>query len=138
MRLYACILCSRMYILKLVISRYYTFRKSRDSSVDIALGCGLVLGFDFRRVLGTFLFTTASRTALGSTQPPIQWVPVALSLGVKRPEREADNSPPSSAGVKNAWSYTSTPQYAFMAWCSVKAQGQLYLYLLLLIYFEPG
>jgi hypothetical protein len=23
---------------------------------------------------------------------------------------------------KNEWSYTSTPQYAFMAWCSVKAQ----------------
>jgi hypothetical protein len=23
------------------------------------------------------------------------------------------------------------PQYAFMAWCSVKAQGQLYLYLTL-------
>jgi hypothetical protein len=31
--------------------------------------------------------------------------------------------------LKNAWSYTSTPQYAFMVWCSVKAQGQLYLYL---------
>jgi hypothetical protein len=30
---------------------------------------------------------------------------------------------------KNAWSCTSTPQCAFMAWCSVKkkAQGQLYL-----------
>jgi len=28
---------------------------------------------------------------------------------------------------KNKWSYTSTPQYDFMAWCSVKAQGQLYL-----------
>jgi len=28
---------------------------------------------------------------------------------------------------KNALIYTSTPQYAFMAWCSVKAQGQLYL-----------
>jgi hypothetical protein len=27
---------------------------------------------------------------------------------------------------QNEWSYTSTPQYAFMAWCSVKAQGQLY------------
>jgi hypothetical protein len=27
--------------------------------------------------------------------------------------------------VKNAWNYISTPQYAFMAWCSVKAQGQL-------------
>jgi len=23
----------------------------------------------------------------------------------------------SSAGVKNAWSYTSTPPYVFMAWC---------------------
>jgi hypothetical protein len=28
---------------------------------------------------------------------------------------------------KNELSYTSTPQYAFMAWCSVEAQGQLYL-----------
>jgi hypothetical protein len=24
---------------------------------------------------------------------------------------------------KNEWTYTCTPQYAFMAWCSVKAQG---------------
>jgi hypothetical protein len=30
-------------------------------------------------------------------------------LGVKRPGREADHSPPSSAEVKNEWSYTSTP-----------------------------
>jgi hypothetical protein len=37
----------------------------------------------------------------------------ALSLWVKRPEREADHSSPSSIEVKNAWSYTSTPQYAF-------------------------
>jgi hypothetical protein len=60
-----------------------------------------VLGFDSRRGLGIFLFTTASRTALGPTQPPIQWVPESLSLGVKRPEREADHSPPSSAEVMN-------------------------------------
>jgi hypothetical protein len=33
----------------------------------------------------------------------------ALSLGVKRPGREADHSPPSSAEAKNAWTYTSTP-----------------------------
>jgi hypothetical protein len=34
------------------------------------------------------------------TQPPIQWVPGALTLGVKRPGREADHSPPSSVEVK--------------------------------------
>jgi hypothetical protein len=60
----------------------------------------VVLGFDSRRGLGNFLFTTASRAALGPTQPPIRWVPGALSLGVKRPGREADHSPPSSADVK--------------------------------------
>jgi hypothetical protein len=79
-----------------------------------------VLGFDSRWRLGIILFTTASRTALGPTQPPIQWVPGAFSLGVKRPGREADHSPLSSAEVKNAWSYTSTPQYVFRAWCLVK------------------
>jgi len=40
--------------------------------------------------------------------------------GVKAAEREADHSPPSSTKVKNTWRYTVTPQYAFMAWCSVK------------------
>jgi len=36
----------------------------------------------------------------GPTQTLIQWVPEALSLGVKRPGHEADHSPPSSAEVK--------------------------------------
>jgi hypothetical protein len=56
-------------------------------------------------------------------------VPGTLSLGVKRLRREADHSPPPSAGVKNVWSYISTPQYAIMVWCSVKTQGQLHLHL---------
>jgi hypothetical protein len=30
-------------------------------------------------------------------------------MGIKRPGCEADHSSPSSAEVKNAWSYTSTP-----------------------------
>jgi hypothetical protein len=42
------------------------------------------------------------------SQPPIQWVPGVPSLGVKRQGRESDHLPPSSAEVKNAWSYTST------------------------------
>jgi hypothetical protein len=79
-----------------------------------------VLGFDSRQGLGIFLFTTVSRTALGPTHPPIQWVPGALSLRLKRPGREADHSPQSSAEIKNTWSYTSTLRYVFMAWCLVK------------------
>jgi len=39
--------------------------------------------------------------------------------GVKRPGREADHSPPSSSKVKNAWNYTPTPQYVFIACCLV-------------------
>jgi len=50
-----------------------------------------------------------SRPDLGPTQPPIQWVPGALSLRIKRQEREDDHSPQSSTEIKNAWSYSSTP-----------------------------
>jgi hypothetical protein len=46
---------------------------------------------------------------LSPTQLPIQWVPRAPSPRVNRPEREADHSPSSSAKVKNAWRYTTTP-----------------------------
>jgi hypothetical protein len=73
------------------------------SAVGIALGYGRrigVLGFDSRRGLGIFFFITASRMVMGPTQPPIQWVPGALSLEVKRPWREADHSPPSSTEVE--------------------------------------
>jgi hypothetical protein len=62
--------------------------KSRDSSVGIATSYVLD-------------GVTASRPALGPTQPPIQWVKRALSLGIKWPGREADHSPPCSAEVKN-------------------------------------
>jgi hypothetical protein len=33
----------------------------------------------------------------------------ALSLGIKRPGHEADQSHPFSAQIKNAWNYTVTP-----------------------------
>jgi hypothetical protein len=62
-----------------------------------------------------FLFSMSSRPALGTIQPPIEWVPRALSLGVKRQGLEANNSPPTIAEVKKTWIYTSTPQYVFMA-----------------------
>jgi hypothetical protein len=50
-----------------------------------------------------------SRPVLGPTEPPIQWVPEALSPEVKRPEREADHSPPSSTEVKYIRIYSPLP-----------------------------
>jgi hypothetical protein len=61
-----------------------------------------VLGFDSQQGLGILLFTTVFRMALGPIQPPIQWMPGALSLGIKWLRREADHSPPSNGEVKNA------------------------------------
>jgi hypothetical protein len=69
--------------------------------------------------MGFFLFPTASRPALGPTKPPKGCCGL-LPQGLNRPGREAGPSPPSGAKVMNAWSYTSTPQYVFMAWCLVK------------------
>jgi len=62
----------------------------------------MVLGYglDDQGSRGIFLLTTMPRMALGPTQPPLQWVPGASSLGVQQPGREADRSPPSSAEVK--------------------------------------
>jgi hypothetical protein len=48
----------------------------------------------FSAETGIFLFSTASRLALGPTQLPIQWVPWAVPLGVMQPGHEADHSPP--------------------------------------------
>jgi len=73
-----------------------------------------------------FLFVTASRRTLGPIQPPIQLLPGIVSPGVKRPRREADNSPPSSAGVKNTRSCTSTHPYVFMESCLIKHRIRLH------------
>jgi hypothetical protein len=48
-----------------------------------------------------FLFPITSRPTLRPFQPPIHWVPGPVSAGLKRERRESDNSPPSSAEVKN-------------------------------------
>jgi hypothetical protein len=55
-----------------------------------------------------FLFSTLSRPALGPTQPPIQRVPGALSLGIKQQGREGDCSPPASDELKKIRIYIST------------------------------
>jgi hypothetical protein len=62
-----------------------------------------------------FLFSKLFRPVLGSTQPPTQQILGDLSLGVKQPAHEAENSPAASADVKKMYIYTPTPPYAFMA-----------------------
>jgi hypothetical protein len=105
--------------------------------VGIALGYGL----DDRGSMvrfpagdGNFFSTTASRTAMGPTQPPVQWVRGGLYLGIKRPGREADHSPPSSAEVKQCVElYLYSPIRLHVVVLS-SAQGQLYLYLYRVFY----
>jgi hypothetical protein len=92
---------------------------------------------------GFFLFATAFRPALRTPPPqPIKWVRGALPAEVKQSLLEAGHSPPSSAEVKNAWSYTSTPPvslrsvvlsseeeqlyitFTFVIWCPVRLVGR--------------
>jgi hypothetical protein len=65
-----------------------------------------------RQGLGIFLFITGYGAALGPTQPPIQWVPGALSLGVNRSGREADHS------ARGA--IPPLPNMPSWPWCSAK------------------
>jgi hypothetical protein len=57
-----------------------------------------------------FLPSPVSRLALGPTRPHIQWVQGPLSPGAKRPGREANRSPPSSAEVKNGGAIPPLPK----------------------------
>jgi hypothetical protein len=73
-----------------------------------------MIGFESRRGMRNFLFYTLSGPVLEPSQPPIEWVPGAISLGVKRPGYEADHSPPSSAEVKKGVELYLHSQYVFM------------------------
>lgn len=64
-----------------------------------------------------FLSSPVSIPALGLYQ--------ALSVEIKRTGREAGHSPRSNG---NAWRYTSTPPYAFVASCWIKRRGSVRCY----------
>ena len=58
------------------------------------LGYGLdTLGFNSRQRQKFFFFSKMARVVLGPIQPPLQWLPEALPLGVKWPKHEGNYSP---------------------------------------------
>jgi hypothetical protein len=59
-------------------------------------------------------------------------------MGIKQLGLQADQSAPSSAKVKNVWSYTATCPICLSSWrgTQLKAQGQLYLYLYFYIFTQ--
>jgi hypothetical protein len=50
-------------------------------------------GLDSGKEQGIFFFSKMSRSALGPTQPPAQWVPETLSLVIKWPGHEVNYTP---------------------------------------------
>jgi hypothetical protein len=86
--------------------------KSRDSSVCIATRLRAGSGFYGTIPGGDWEFFSSPPRPERFWSPPSllsNGYREALPLGAKGPRREANHSPPSSAEVKNAWSYTSTP-----------------------------
>jgi hypothetical protein len=91
------------------LQEHATTPRSWDSVVGIAIGYGLDgRGVGVRVPVGSRIFCTSPNRLWG---PPnlLSNGYGAPSLGVKRPGREADHSPPASAEVNKMWIYTSTP-----------------------------
>jgi len=63
----------------------------------------------FLAVAQNFSFSTAFGLALGSTQPPIQWVPGACFLKAEQLGHAVDHSHLHSAEANNAWTWNSFP-----------------------------
>jgi hypothetical protein len=58
-------------------------------------------------------FLQSSQANSWAPQRPIQWILQDFPPRIKQLGQEANYSPPSSAKIKNEWSYTSTPYMGF-------------------------
>jgi hypothetical protein len=77
--------------------------QNRGSSVGVATGYeldGRRVGIRVPVLKKKINFSISSRPALEHMYLPIQWVPKALSPGVKQQGPEAHHSPPSSVKIK--------------------------------------
>ena len=75
--------------------------RSRDSSVTVVTKLGAAFNCPV---------IERGRRGFGAYQGPC-----SVDTGVKRLERDTDDSRPPGAEVKNEWSYTSTPPSCFIA-----------------------
>jgi hypothetical protein len=100
--------------------------------------CHLILSITYNR-MSPFFFNSFYILVLYiilqlnvSSHPPVYekhtifWSSTPTNFSYEPPLRH--HSPSSSAEVKNTWTYTSTPPYAFMALC-LFSQAQIYLHL---------
>jgi hypothetical protein len=108
-----------------ILLRYLTL----NDRIDPRWLSGIVLGYGLdnwgsrvRFPAGAGNFSLHHRVQNGSGAHPASYAMGSRGYfrGVKRPGREADHQPPSSTEVNKTWSYTSTSQYVFMAWCLIK------------------
>jgi hypothetical protein len=90
-----------IFIIIIIIIIIIILSRGGADGIAIAAGDGLDGQGSIPGKGKIFIFSTASKSALGPTQPPLQWVPGAIFPGVKRPGLQADNLPSSRAEVKN-------------------------------------
>jgi hypothetical protein len=93
-----------------------------DSAVGTATGYGAGRPKGRNSSLGrvkNFHFSTSSIQLVGPTQPPLQWVSMDLSQGVRRHGGKGDYSPQTIAEVKKLQFFTHIPLYVFMAQLSI-------------------
>jgi hypothetical protein len=79
-----------------------TFRKYRNKTINTTIKI-------ITQIIFSAFWTPPREICLGSTQILIIFTRGTIFLAVKRQERDADHSRPSSAEVKKAWLYTYTP-----------------------------
>jgi hypothetical protein len=93
-----------------------------DQWSDLSLGYRLE---DSRIAVGilagerNFSLLQSVQTCCGALQISYSFGTLQCLCGVKRPGREADQSDASNDKVKNAWSYTASTPYVFMAFTGV-------------------
>jgi hypothetical protein len=86
----------------------YLTRKNQYSIISKVMYCRLVNWNSLHRCGKSFVFAIRSRAAMVMTQPPCQWLPGTLTLGVKWLVHEDIHSTPSHIIVSRTWAFTST------------------------------